>query len=176
MTARAWRTLRYRLVVPVFRSTHPPDVTARGVANGVFWALTPSVGLQAAAILVTWFVLRTVGGRESSLLQALVWAWLNNPLTMVPLYYAFWLTGVVLSGGTVSSGGYDQFQQMWADVTTTPWSAHTATALGTMGWTMALGCVPYAIVASSLAYRWTFRVVERRQQRRARIGEPAARL
>ena len=52
------RMVRYRLVIPVFRSAQSPEFTARGVANGVFWGLTPTVGLQTLEILGTWFVAR----------------------------------------------------------------------------------------------------------------------
>ena len=54
------RGLRYRLVIPVFRTTRSPEFTARGVANGVFWGLTPTVGLQTLTIAAVWFVGRTV--------------------------------------------------------------------------------------------------------------------
>ena len=57
------RGLRYRLVIPVFRSPHSPEYTARGVANGVFWGLTPTVGLQTIEIVATWLIAQRVRAR-----------------------------------------------------------------------------------------------------------------
>ena len=81
------------MIIPVFRSPHSPEFTARGVANGVFWAFTPTIGLQTAEILATWFVGKRILHKDSSLVQAMVWVWINNPLTMVPMYYTFYVTG-----------------------------------------------------------------------------------
>ena len=95
------RGLRYRLVIPVFRSPHSAEYTARGVANGVFWGLTPTVGLQTIEIVATWFVGAESARRaDSSLLQALIWVWVNNPVTMIPMYYTFYVTGLWLLGRT----------------------------------------------------------------------------
>lgn len=160
----ARRALRYRLVIPIFRSPHPPEVTARGVANGVFWALTPSVGLQSVAITGTWLGAR-LAGRDSSLLQAFIWAWLNNPVTMIPLYYAFYVTGLWMLGDA-GAGGYGAFAAMWDTSAHEPWRTRVGSLLGTVGWPMLIGCVPYATVAAAVAYAWTLRIVNRRRTRR----------
>ena len=57
---RFGRWLRYRFVVPVKRSRHPPQYTARGVAVGLFWAMTPTVGIQMMFVLANWLVVRRV--------------------------------------------------------------------------------------------------------------------
>ena len=43
---RCERLLKMKLVIPVLRSTLPPEVKAMGVAVGLFWAMTPLVGIQ----------------------------------------------------------------------------------------------------------------------------------
>ena len=47
MLYRQWRRLqsviRRRLIIPLFRSPHPPEYTARGVLIGLFVALTPTI-------------------------------------------------------------------------------------------------------------------------------------
>jgi uncharacterized protein (DUF2062 family) len=159
------RVLRYRLVIPVFRSRHTPEYTARGVANGVFWGLTPSVGVQTIEILGTWLIGRSLFGKDSSLLQALIWVWVNNPVTMIPMYYVFYLTGLWLLGKSGSVEGYDSFVALWDANSTTSWVDRVTALARSIGAPMALGSLPYAAVGSALSYRWAVRVVRRRQEK-----------
>jgi uncharacterized protein (DUF2062 family) len=134
----------------VFRSPHAPAQTARGVAIGVFWGLTPTVGLQTLAIVTTWIVVRKVFRKDSSLVQAMVWVWVNNPLTMVPLYYAFYLTGAWLTGSLSGAEDYGSF------------------GITSVGVPMLIGSAPYAVVGSAVSYRWALWLVNRRRERLAR--------
>jgi uncharacterized protein len=159
------RALRYRLIIPVFRSPHPPEFTAGGVANGVFWALTPSVGIQSVAILATWFIARTALQRDSSLLQAFIWAWINNPLTMIPMYYAFYVTGLWLLGQGGESEGYAAFASVWDASSNVPWFDRLASLGRAVGVPTTLGSIPYAVVGGAVSYQWALRVVRRRKER-----------
>jgi len=159
------RAVRYRFVIPVSRSPHPPEFTAGGVANGVFWALTPSIGFQSVAILATWFIARTALRRDSSLLQAYIWAWLNNPLTMIPMYYAFYLTGLFLLGQGGESEGYAAFASVWDASSNVPWFDRVASVSRAVALPTALGCLPYAAVGGLVSYRWALRVVRSRKER-----------
>lgn len=159
--------MRYRLIIPVFRSPHPPAYTARGVANGVFWGLTPTVGLQTFEILGTWLVARRVLHRDSSLLQAMVWVWVNNPLTMVPLYYAFYLTGLWLIGDIGAATGYDAFAAI-LDNRDGRRVERMVALVGGIGVPLMVGCLPYALAGAALSYRWALRVAVVRKARIAR--------
>jgi uncharacterized protein (DUF2062 family) len=167
------RYCRYRLLIPVVRSPHAAAYTARGVANGVFWGLTPTVGLQTIEILATWWIARRAWRRDSSLLQAFVWVWINNPLTMIPLYYVWYLTGLSLMGDAGEAAGYGAFVASWnstagggpAGVFAKAFTMAQAIAVPTM-----IGCVPYAVVGAAVSYRWAVRVVSARRQRRAARG------
>lgn len=159
------RALRYRLVVPVFRSPHSAEHTARGVANGVFWGLTPSVGLQTLEILATWLVAHKVFGKESSLLQAFIWVWVNNPLTMVPLYYVFYVTGLWLRGESGLATGYDTFVALWENSTAGGWLDGILAIARSIGMPTVIGSIPYAVIGSGLSYRWALKVVHRRKAR-----------
>jgi hypothetical protein len=163
------RLVRYRLVIPVFRSAHSAEYTARGVANGVFWGLTPTVGLQSIEILATWSIGRIIG-RESSLLQAMIWVWVNNPVTMVPMYYAFYLTGLWMIGQAGSSPGYGAFVDIWTANAQLAWWARLMGIIEAIGVPLFAGCLPYAIVGSALSYRWAAGVVRRRRLRVGRLG------
>lgn len=163
------RGLRYRLIVPVFRSCRSPEYTARGVANGVFWALTPTVGLQTAEIVLTWIVARRGLGKDSSLLQAFIWAWINNPLTMLPMYYVFYLTGLWLLGDAGTSTGYDGFDALWTN-DGSGWLNRVTRLAGSIGAPTLLGAIPYAVVGAIVSYRWALNVGRRRKARLARGG------
>ncbi|MGQ0736701.1 MAG: DUF2062 domain-containing protein [Acidobacteriota bacterium] len=162
------RFVRYRLIIPVFRSPHAPEHSARGVANGVFWALTPLIGFQVAATLVTWFVARTLFRKDSSLLLAGLWNLVNNPVTFLPLYYLFYVTGAWLTGTGGVEGGYASFAAVWDDSgADTQWE-RLVTAIRRMGAALLVGCLPYAVAGSVLGYLWTWALVNQRQRRRAR--------
>jgi uncharacterized protein (DUF2062 family) len=157
--------VRYRLFIPVFRSPHPPEYTARGVANGVFWGLTPTVGLQTLEIVFTWFVARRAFKRDSSLLQAGIWVWVNNPVTMVPLYYGFYVTGLWLMGSGGRAAEYDAFASLWAQNADLGWSARVAALVQGIGVPLLIGCVPYAALGGTFSYRWALRMVRLRRRR-----------
>jgi uncharacterized protein (DUF2062 family) len=135
------------------------------VANGVFWALTPSVGLQTVEIVATWLIAQRVFGKDSSLLQALIWVWVNNPLTMVPMYYAFYLTGLWLLGDAGLASGYDAFVALWESNRASGWFDHILAIALLIGVPIVIGSIPYAAVGSALSYRWALRVVRKRTAR-----------
>ncbi len=174
---RVRRLIRYRLIIPVFRSPHPPEYTARGVAIGVLWGLTPLIGFQTAGILGTWLLIRTLTGRDSSVLQALIWVWVNNPITMIPMYYVFYVTGLWMTGSSGSPGGYDAFVALWQQSEAEPTLvARVALLDRVVGVAMVAGCVPYALVGSWISYRWALAITRARRRRisdRARVAPRA---
>jgi uncharacterized protein (DUF2062 family) len=174
---RALRYLRYHLLIPIVRSPHPPEYTARGVAIGVFWGVTPFLGAQTVLMIATWQVLKRGFGRDSSLVQALAWAWVNNPLTMIPMYYAFYVTGLWLTGTSGSLGGYDAFVRVWEDSREAENVLARAELLaGQVGLALLVGCVPYALLGSWAGYRWALGIVRARRRRLARHDQARADL
>jgi uncharacterized protein (DUF2062 family) len=174
---RLQRLIRYRLIIPVFRSPHPPEYTARGVANGVFWGVTPFMGLQTLFMLLTWAVLKRLFARDSSIVQALIWAWVNNPITMVPMYYVFYVCGLWLMGTSASLGGYDTFVALWDDSAHAPNLFARITLLARqIGLALTIGCIPFAIVLSWIAYSWALMAVRARRRRIRRFDRARAEL
>jgi uncharacterized protein (DUF2062 family) len=161
---RLGRWLRFRFLIPLLRTRHAPEFTARGVANGVFWGLTPTVGLQTLEIVTTWFVARKLLRRDSSLVQALVWVWINNPLTMVPMYYTFYLTGLVLIGNAGGATGYDAFLAMWTR-SNVGWVERITTTAAAVAVPTIVGCIPYAVVGAAASYFWAVRLLRQRERR-----------
>jgi uncharacterized protein (DUF2062 family) len=164
------RGIRYRLLIPLLRSTHPAEYTARGVANGVFWGLTPTVGLQTIEITGTWLIARKLFNKDSSLLQAYLWVWVNNPVTMVPMYFVFYVTGLVLLGDLSESADYDGFVAIWTTAAAMDWWAGFRAIVRAIGAPLFLGAVPYAVVGTALTYRWALAIVRRRQGRLRRAA------
>jgi uncharacterized protein (DUF2062 family) len=155
------------VIVPLFRSPHSAEHTARGVANGVFWGLTPTIGLQTLGIMATWLIARKLLRKDSSLLQAFIWVWVNNPLTVVPMYYAFYVTGLWLTGQGEQAAGYSAFGALLT-AGDAGWLTRVTTLMAALGLPLLLGCLPYAIVGATVSYAWARAVVRRREERRSR--------
>ena len=60
-------------MIPIKRSKHPPEYTARGVAIGIAWALTPSIGIQMVFCFITWLVAKKIFKWDFSVLIAMAW-------------------------------------------------------------------------------------------------------
>lgn len=173
--ARLRRSARFRLLIPIVRSSHPPEYTARGVAIGVFWGVTPFLGAQTLLMIATWHLMRRVFHRDASLLQALAWSWINNPFTIVPMYYAFYVTGLWLAGRSAPAGSYAAFTAMWEESSRHAVIDRAGLLAEGLGVAVLVGCVPYALLGSWMAYRWSLHVVRARRERiRRRAREPHA--
>jgi hypothetical protein len=137
------------------------------VANGVFWGLTPTIGLQTLEITATWLIARKLLRKDSSLLQAYIWVWVNNPLTVVPMYYAFYVTGLWLTGTRDEATGYAAFGDL-VSAGDARWLTRVTTLMAAVGVPLLLGCVPYASLGAIASYLWAMAVVRRRRERRNR--------
>jgi len=185
---RLARAVRFRLVVPIMRSRHSPEWSARAALIGLGWAFTPSVGFQMPLVFGTWIIARRVFKWDFSLLQGLAWTWTTNAFTALPCYYIFFLTGQLMLGRWSDLSGYDSFQNlfhaMFADdlslLATT--KAISEVLLLEWGLSMWIGSIPWALLIGWVGYRLTLRFViayrrarARRMERRlARSGQPAA--
>ena len=102
--------IRRRLIIPLFRSPHPPEYTARAVFIGMFVALTPTLGVQMAIVGVVWIVSRAIHSRfDFSLIIAMAWTWVTNAITAPFVYYAYIVTGRIMLGRWDELGGYERF-------------------------------------------------------------------
>lgn len=88
---RNWRafTVSLRRVV-MFEDT--PERIARGCAAGMFTAYLPIFGQTLVGMLVAWCI-------RGSVLAAMPWSWITNPLTTVPLWYGCYRLGAALLPG-----------------------------------------------------------------------------
>jgi len=179
---RLRRDLRYRLIIPLKRSRHSPEYTARGVSVGLFWALTPTVGVQMACVGVHWIISRRYFNRDFSVIAAMAWTWLTNVFTLLPFYYLFYVTGqvILLRDDTT---GYRSFVGAWDKTmestsgTDMPFSELLSTwgSLIVEDWfaAMTVGCVPYAVIGGWLGYRWSLAMVTAYRRRRLSKAQSA---
>ncbi len=162
---RLRRLLRYRIVVPMMRSRHSPEHAARGSFVGLFWAFTPSVGIQMPLVLITWTLARRFPRWDFNLVLAIAWTWTTNAFTALPCYYVFHLTGQVMFGHWDRLAGFASFRLMWNDIFTAEQSmleqlqALARVLILDWGVTMLVGSLPWALVIAWLGYRYSLKFV-----------------
>jgi uncharacterized protein (DUF2062 family) len=179
--ARFMRMLRYRLVVPIKRSQHPPEYTARGVAIGLLWALTPTVGIQMPLCLITWAITEKLFRWDFSVIIAMAWTWVTNVVTLLPTYYLFYITGQLMLGHLNDLSGYNEFVKLWnsnvgeggfgAGGDSGFWAdlwVYTVALVKGWGVPMLVGCIPWAVLGTWLGYVWSLRFVRRHREEKHR--------
>jgi uncharacterized protein (DUF2062 family) len=172
------RVLRYRLHIPMIRSPHSPEYTARGVMVGIFWAMLPLVGIQMVFVLATWVIGRKVFNWEFSLVNGLAWTWITNVLTLIPAYYLFYVTGLWMMGNSAALGDYDSFAAGLRDIGgDEPGFWRNVAAWSKMlliGWglPMSIGAIPWAVSSAAISYFVSLRFVRAYKARRTvRMGK-----
>jgi len=170
------RLLRLRLVIPVLRSRHPPEYTARGVAVGLIIAMTPTVGVQMAIVAVLWLLMRWLRPVwDFNVVAAMAWTWVTNVFTVAPFYYLFLVTGKLLLGQGLESASYEAFSAQLGELLATEaswWASlwiYAAEIFTIWGVPMFLGSIPWALICGWLGYRWSItlaRAVHTRRRNR----------
>ncbi|CCQ72916.1 conserved membrane protein of unknown function [Magnetospira sp. QH-2] len=176
------RLARFRLVVPLQRSPHPPEYTARAAAIGLAVAFTPTVGIQLVAIFAFWALLRWHPKTDFSLVVALAWVWVTNVFTMLPIYYGFYVTGQFMLGRWDDLSGYQGFVDVFngavkmdMDMLDMVWALITLAAKE-QGLAMFVGSIPWAIGTAWLGYVWSIKYLRARQSARLRRFKETAPL
>ena len=170
------RASRFRLVIPLKRSVHSPEHIARGVAVGLAWALTPTVGIQMGFCFMTWVIARRIFKWDFHLLVALAWTWFTNVITLLPSYYLFFLTGQLLLGRFDDLSGYNEFilsydKNVAAAGLEGYWEGLWVSAVLLFeGWgiPMLIGCLPWAVLGSWGGYVWSLKFIKRYRQAKNR--------
>jgi uncharacterized protein (DUF2062 family) len=169
------RLMRFRLIIPVLRASHPPEYTARGVLIGMLVAMTPTVGIQMAICAVIWAAIKVLRPKwDFNVIVAMAWTWVSNVFTLGPLYYLFLITGEVMLGRWGDVGGYDAFTDRLTELLSKDVSWYEAIWVYAVemftiwGVPMFLGSIPWAIVSAWLCYRWSLRLSRTVHERRLR--------
>lgn len=174
------RRFRLSFVVPLLRGNHAPEYAARGVAVGIFWAFTPLIPFQIYLLGMTWIALRRWSRLDFHPLVALAWVFVTNALTMLPVYFIFYLTGQLMLGHAADPMGYAVFQDEWTAVAHGGWDpidaarAIAALPFGPFGTALAVGCLPYSLGGAWLGYAVSVRALRRATaRRRERTAKPS---
>jgi len=181
--ARLGRTIRYRLIIPLQRSVHSPEHSARGVAVGLAWGLTPTVGIQMLLVFVYWIAARRFFKWDFSLILAMAWTWTTNVVTLVPCYYLFYMTGQIMLGRFDDLSGYGEFVRFFdsqdvddfaMDHLESIW-AHTVMLFEGWALPLVIGCLPWAAIGAWAGYVWSLRFIKghranKRKRRAARLA------
>jgi len=161
------RFVYLRLIIPLKRSSHPPEYTARGIAVAVFWAFTPLIPIQTYLLGLTWLIARRFPQTEFNLLVGLAWIWITNAFTMIPVYFMFYVTGKFLLGHWDGTVGYTTFAEQWriiiehSDGFFETSKAISQLLLRQQGIFLAIGSLPYAFGFGWLAYVWSRRFLRK---------------
>ncbi|MBI2253388.1 MAG: DUF2062 domain-containing protein [Proteobacteria bacterium] len=174
-----YRLLRYRFMLPLLRSHHPPEFAARGTALGLILAFTPTIGLHTIIAGALWAVTVRAPKLHFSLILALAWTWASNPLTALPIYYLLYVTGQLMFGHWGHFSGYADFALLARDLhdgnhtLLQDIELLTKILLEDWGLTMLVGSIPWAALVGGLGYWGSLKFVEayRREKaaRRARV-------
>jgi len=93
---------------------------AMGTAIGVFFGLTPTVGIQMIMVMILSALTRRFF--RFNVMAALMAVYVSNPITIVPIYWALYKAGSVFVGGEVSRSQfaaileYGSFSEWWNTV------------------------------------------------------------
>ena len=167
------KILYQRLIEPIMHSKASAEVKARGVAVGLAWSMTPLVGIQMAVVTMTWLFAKKLKW-HFSLPLALAWTWVTNVITLVPIYYIFYVVGQFLRGRRDELTGYESISRLIENVFLSDASFWVKTkefiALFVQDWgvSMFLGCIPFIIGGYILGYRLTMRLEKMWQKRKGK--------
>ena len=168
------KIIHEKLINPVIHSTDPVSEVSLGVAVGVFLGLTPTVGIQMYLTALVWSIYRYIFRRHFSLPVGIAMVWISNPLTMVPLYYLFLLTGYWLL--EIQNGlSYDLFSENLNQISSTEgtWEmivAGTRFLLIELGWPMVIGSLIFAVPGFIISFLITERIVTSHRKRQAHLA------
>lgn len=177
---RLVRLARYRLIVPIKRSRHPPEYTAHGSLVGLAWAFTPLVGIQMYLVFMTWLIGRKLFRYDFNLIVACAWTWVTNVATMLPCYYIFYVTGQIMLGRWDDLSGYQSFVSQWqrafgdGEWGLSSLGLYLKLVAAEQGLTMMVGSLPWAALFGWIGYRWTLVFLRQREEMRRRRARFAA--
>ena len=166
MVSRLLKYLLYKkLIRPITRSEGSIRQVSWGVGIGVFFALTPTVGIQMYAVALIWALCRYILNTHFNLPVAIAMVWISNPLTMIPLYYLFLVSGYVfletqekLSFALFEKelSSFSQMESAWDSIVEA-----TRFLIIDLGWPMVVGSLFFAIPGAFLSYWITAYLLKR---------------
>ena len=148
-------------------SENPPWFDARGAAIGLLVGFGFPLGLQ-------WISLGLIRlCFKFNVVLALALTWVNNPLTVAPMYYGYYLLGSILTG-RVSNVNADAFAKLMAPLYEAGSFLESLDSLTQIGsdimikW--AIGATITGVVSGILGYIFTYLIQVHRAGKRSAAG------
>lgn len=177
---RLKRLIRFRLIMPALRGNHPPEYAARGIMIGMVCGMMPIIG-QSWIVLGIWIAARRLFGWSFSPILAVLWTWVSNPLTTVPMFYGFYVTGQIMLGQWNNLSGFSSFANLWHSSLKDDQSfLEQLKIIGQLllhdwGIAMWLGFLPWAALAAYLSYVLGLKlIIGHRTRRQVRLAKRQA--
>lgn len=165
------------IIEPIIQSVSPVNEAALGSAIGMFFGMTPTVGIQMWLVFMTWLFCKYVLDVRFDLVIGTALVWISNPLTMFFLYYGFLITGYEfysLLGVDVNVLSYTTFNDQLGEIVNMPgagkWEVVLAAGrflLYDLGVPMIVGCLFYAIPLSFISFFGTRKLLHQYRKRTA---------
>jgi uncharacterized protein (DUF2062 family) len=108
------KTIQSRLIDPIIHSVAPVKALQWGTAIGLLLGFTPTVGIQMYSAAVVWALGKYIFRFAFNLPVCIAMIWISNPLTMIPMYYGFLITGGWVQG--VPTVTYSAFSDKLAEI------------------------------------------------------------
>ena len=150
-----WWTSPGRLVQRVLTLDDTPHSIALGTAIGMFVGLTPTVGIQMMVVLAVAGITQRLF--HFNRLAGLITVYVSNPLTIVPLYAAFYYIGTLIVDAPMSPA---EFQQRFEQTLNEGWFDPLQFIFAEVAWPMVAGSLLLATVCSLPTYPIVKRLVE----------------
>lgn len=171
------------LIQPFVESVAPITHVSWGAAIGMFVGLTPTMGIQMYIVALLWVLCRYLLRVRFNLPIAVALVWISNPVTVVPIYYAFFVTGHAALGlgfdPGISEIDFQEFSRIFEQVGVDgaqSWFEHLYGGILVLfwifGWPILVGSLVFAVPISIATYPITgFALMKYRTRLAAREGE-----
>ncbi|AFM28195.1 DUF2062 domain-containing protein [Desulfomonile tiedjei] len=147
------------------RSENPPWFDARGAAVGLIVGFGVPVGAQMIILAVFRFCFRF------NAVLAFALTWVNNPLSLLPMYYGYYYLGSLILGRNPAMGLHD-FRMLMQPILHAGYFWNSVHAFLLLSYDIlvrwALAAVLVAMVTGLIGYVATYRIQRRRLKKRAR--------
>ena len=163
-----WWTSPRRLVRRLLSLDDSPHAIALGTAIGMFVGMTPTVGIQMILIVTIAAVTRPLF--HFNRVAGLITVYISNPITIMPLYAAFYYTGTLVVEAPLTPA---EFQEQFELALDRSWLDPLRFIFQEVAWPMIAGSLLIAIATSAPTYPIVRRLVVARR-RLASDDEPTA--
>ncbi|MGK5093275.1 DUF2062 domain-containing protein [Deltaproteobacteria bacterium TL4] len=148
------------IIAPIIHSVAPVPQVSWGVAIGTFVGLTPTMGIQMYISFLIWSICRYVFRFNFNLPVAVAMVWITNPITVIPVYYVFLLTGNCVLRWLEFAGkplSYEHFKSAFEQIAQleSSWAVvveGTRFLLVDLGFPMMIGGLCYALPSAVISF------------------------